>query len=200
MAAAVVLPELARVLLRAVSPRSAAAAAWCRDLVTPYYPNGGGQDCWGHPFVFLRTGVLNSRGPNGLDEGGAGDDILLTTNDVTLGVWALAWGPEFAEGCLLMLCLQLLTRRFPAARLVGPYLFGGVVGVALMVWMSKMPAPPHSPALEVLEVLKKLVGSSSSRWPLVLTVGASTGFLGVQLSKLVLWQADRHPAAAGEET
>jgi hypothetical protein len=58
----------------------------------PFYLRVSANDAWGHPFVFRRPGRLHPKGweivsfgPNGEDDGGQGDDIVVGADDEPAG-------------------------------------------------------------------------------------------------------------------
>ena len=142
---------------RALAPDTALLATFVRD---------DGRGPWGHPLrsrpgllVAIHTSTLwkvtlsanrYSVGPDGVDEGGAGDDVALHVHPVTasiqssvaLGVY-LAYAREgFAvvAGFLVLLALTLASRRarrtkrltaIPAHAALFGYLVGWVVGVGV---------------------------------------------------------------------
>lgn len=116
------------IALRLASPTIAVSASYDRDLAeieetltlrgVPTRKEEVGEDPWGNPYVddFFEdvddgSYAICSRGPNGRDEGGRGDDVVIYPpfRDPTLVGFLLGWSRELLLGfaTLLSWCLAL---------------------------------------------------------------------------------------------
>jgi len=193
--------------LRALRPDMAAEAASVDADWNPYLPEpelrADARDPWGQPWRVVtrarRTHDLVSAGPNGVHEGGAGDDIVLTGNGALARPYLIRQGGDalLGLGCLPLLCLMCPWVWWPRAERAWQE-----VGLVLLAAGFMLPVALKMALVLVIvpDMVGGLGGPSLIDQPLLLVapqaaVLGSVAVLGVVVATALRLTFRRPPAA-----